>query len=510
MNKSIIEVLERIADKSTAKIAIEEKERSISYGIFREQMKRFASYLVGKGMRKKGVAIYLDKNIECMVSMFGTLQSGNFYCILDTKSPLDRIQLILNEMKPEIIICDDKSKKKLMQLDLNMIEIVQYEKVCNNEIDEDMLKNAYSRLIDTDIAYVLFTSGSTGVPKGTAVSHRALLSYVESVVKAFDLREDVIFGSQTPLYFSMSILDVFVSLYLGGTYVIIPHMLFSFPVKLIEYLNVKKVNIIYWVPTALMIVANRDTFKAIKPLYLEKVLFAGEVMPVKQLNYWIKELENCMFANLYGPTEITDTGTYYVVDRKFEDNESLPIGVAFDNCEILLITGENKLAVQGEEGEICVRGSFLAHGYYNNLQKTQEVFCQNPLNTFYPEIIYRTGDIGKYNECDELIYIGRKDFQIKRNGYRIEPGEIENAINIFEDIENSVCVYEAEKGEILVFYIGKIKEDELRKKMAKHVPTYMMPDSILKLKRFPINSNGKIDRKKLLQYYKEERAEKND
>ena len=170
------------------------------------------------------------------------------------------------------------------------------------------------------------------------------------------------------------------------------------------------------------------------PQYLRTVLFAGEVMPVKHLNYWRKFLPDCTYANLFGPTETTDICTFYRVDRIFENDESLPIGKACDNCSVLLLTDDGREALPGEEGELIVRGSFLADGYYNDPEKTAAAFPQNPLNKAYPERVYRTGDIARLNEKGEFIYISRKDFQIKRSGYRIELGEIEAAVGSLDGV----------------------------------------------------------------------------
>ena len=352
--------------------------------------------------------------------------------------------------------------------------------------------------IDTDILYVLFTSGSTGNPKGVVLSHKAVISYISWFTETFNINPETILGNQTPFYFSMSVSDIFSTIYSGATMCIIPKMYFSFPIKLIQYLNENKVNTIYWVPSAYGIVANLGIFENIKPEYLKKALFAGEVMPMKILNLWRKNLPDVQYANLFGPTETTDICTYYIVDRKFRNNESLPIGKACNNCGVLIIKDDGKEAKKGEEGELCIRGSFLANGYYNNLEKTKEVFVQNPLNTIFPEIIYKTGDIVKYNKNNELIYISRKDFQIKHMGYRIELGEIEKAVYDIEYILLCACIYNVKTSHIVLYYqSNKVTIDEIFTKLKKKVPNYMMPNEVIKLDKMPINSNGKIDRKKL-------------
>ena len=283
----------------------------------------------------------------------------------------------------------------------------------------------------------------------------------------------------------------------------IPKTYFTFPIKLVEFLNERKINTIYWVPSALAIVSNWNVFDFARPEHLQKILFAGEVMPVKHLNYWRRYLPDCLYANLFGPTETTDICSFYVVDRDFADSDSLPIGRACDNCDTFLLTEEGTRASRtGEEGEIVVRGSFLADGYYNEPEKTAAVFTQNPLNTAVPERIYRTGDLARLNEKGEFIYISRKDFQIKRMGYRIELGEIEAAAGSIEKVKSAAALYDADTGRILVIYEGSIKDtDEVLQQTADKVPPYMRPDEVIRIKQMPYNANGKIDRQRLLKEY---------
>jgi acyl-coenzyme A synthetase/AMP-(fatty) acid ligase len=346
------------------------------------------------------------------------------------------------------------------------------------------------------------------VPKGTVISHNALISYVNWVTAEFAFDRDTVFGSQTPLYFSMSVTDLYSTVKCGCTYHIIPKPYFSFPMTLIDYLNSKKINTVYWVPTAISILSNWKAFDVKKPEYLQKVLFAGEVMPTKQLNYWIRNLDpHILYANLFGPTETTDICTFYVLDREFEDSESIPIGIPCDNCDVMVIKEDGTQALPGEEGELYVRTPFMAEGYYRNPEKTAQAFVQNPLNDAYPERVYRTGDLVKQNAEGQLIYISRRDFQIKRSGYRIELGEIEAAANSVDKVKSCACVYLKDRDLLVLVYEGGPKDtDRVLAAVKAKVPTYMLPDRLLRRKDMPKNANGKIDRKQLtLELEKQER-----
>lgn len=504
MNKSITDYLELTSKKYPLKVAFAENEDVfITYKDFVDKSKIIGTNIIKEyNVFRKPIMIFIDKSINTLLSMFGVLYSGNFYTVVDTMSPKNRIDSIKDTLDPVLIITDNKNidKFKSLEYDIDILNIDDLKYDLCDEVINDVNK----KVIDTDAAYVLFTSGSTGVPKGSVISHKSVIEYTSWFKNAFDINSKAIFGNQTPFYFSMSISDVFTNIMVGSTLYIIPKVCFSFPVKLIEYLNNNKINTIYWVPSALCIVANMKTFDYIKPKYLKKVLFAGEVMPMPQLNIWRRHLPKLMYANLFGPTETTDICTYYIVNREFKDNETLPIGIPCENTDILIIKDDNTLANYGEVGELYVRGSIVGSGYYNNSEKTSSTFVINPLNKAYPEILYKTGDLGKYNKYGEIEYLGRKDFQIKHMGYRIELGEIETNINSLDGIISSCCIYDVKNSLIVLFYESfKLNDEKVLDFSNEKLVKYMRPNKIIKLPKMPYNANGKIDRAKLKNMYEE-------
>ena len=499
MIKSITDYLDITCNKYPEKISFAENENVfITYKDFVLKSKVIGSNIVEEyNLFKMPIMVFIDKSINTLLSMFGVLYSGNFYTVVDVTSPKNRIDSIVNTLEPKLIITDNKNidKVKELQYDLPILNIEELKYKTN----EKLLNEVKNRVIDTDAAYVLFTSGSTGVPKGSVISHKSVIEYTSWFKNAFNINSKTVFGNQTPFYFSMSISDVFTNIMVGSTLYIIPKVCFSFPVKLIEYMNVNKINTIYWVPSALCIVANMKTFDYVKPKYLKKVLFAGEVMPMPQLNIWRRHLPKLMYANLFGPTETTDICTYYVVNRDFKDNETLPIGKPCENTDILIIKDDNTLATPGEVGELYVRGSIVGSGYYNNPEKTNSIFVVNPLNKSYPEILYKTGDLGKYNKYGEIEYLGRKDFQIKHMGRRIELGEIEAECDKLSEINRCCCLYD-EKREMITLFCeinGDLTSQEIRSLLKNRLADYMIPSKVKIYEKLPLNANGKINRQEL-------------
>jgi len=496
MQKNILEYLFSTVEKYPLKTAVIEENNSISFKDLDFKARVLASEIIKKqDFINQPIAVFLPKSINSIISDIAITYSGNIYMNLDVKSPSKRIQNIIELIQPTIIITNSKYIKTLNEIGSNSI-LINLDKIIFDKADE-VDSSCLEKIIDTDPYCIINTSGSTGVPKGVVLNHKSFIDFTENSLDIFKFSDNEIIGSLSPSVFDIYSFELCMLMAKGSTILLIPETLSAYPIEILNLLQKHNVTFLFWVPTIMVNIANMDLLASVSLPQLKTVWFAGEVFPTKQFNYWRKYLPLTKFANLYGPIEITLDCTYFIVNRDIKDEEPLPIGIPYRNTDILILNENDQLIKEGEEGELCVRGTSLAMGYYNNPEKTSLVFTQNPLNKSYPEIIYRTGDVVSINEFGEMVFKGRKDNLIKHIGYRIDLGEIEHVvINVLKLIENGCVVYNNSKKEITLFYesSNEILLNEFRKQISTILPKYMIPTSYIKIDKLPKNINGKIDR----------------
>ncbi len=502
---NVLEYLENSANRFPEKTVFADEKNEITYRDLLANARSIGSALIAAlpNAKRQPVVVFVDRNLESLVSFMGVAYSGNFYVPIDIQMPKLRIELILQTLNPiaTVVKASDLEFAHSVAPDLKTLT---YEEVIQTEHHLDKLNYIRRYAIDRDPLYATFTSGSTGIPKGVITCHQSVVDMTDNLVETFGFTEDSIFGNQNPFYFDASIKDIYSTLKAGGTMYILPRSHFLYLGKLVEYMEEKKVNTILWSAAAIALLANSQVFDELVPHSLRWVMFSGEVMHNKVLNYWRRALPQTQFVNLYGPTEITSVCTYYKVEKAFADDEVLPIGIPFRNTEILLLNDQNQPVGKDEAGELCVRGCCLALGYYNNEEKTAAAFCQNPLNPHYPDIIYRTGDLARYNDKGEIMFMSRKDNQVKHMGQRVELGEIEILINAMDKIDASFCFYDHDKQKIVTIFQGNEADNKyILAELRERLPKYMFPNIIIKLEQMPYNLNGKIDRTLLKKEYSE-------
>ncbi|MGI6050742.1 MAG: amino acid adenylation domain-containing protein [Acetivibrionales bacterium] len=497
---NILEYLDNIANVYPDKIAYANESIELSFKTVYDNARAIGSFLHEKGRYKEPVVVFMKKHPNTIVTFLGVVYGGCYYVPIDVEMPRHRIELIFQNLKPGAVICDDTTLDLINTFDYQG-DVYAYDEMVKETVNQAALDNIRSKAIDTDPIYVVFTSGSTGRPKGVVACHRSVIDYIETLSDVLEISEDTVFGNQTPLYVDACLKEIFPTLKFGAKTYIIPKELFMFPIKLIEFLNKYKINTVCWVVPALTLISGLGALKDNVPEYLHTIAFGSEVFPIKQFNIWRKTLPEARFINLYGPTEATGMSCYYVVDREFDLDEAIPIGRPFNNTEILLLNDQDKPAEPGDQGEICIRGTSLTLGYYNDFERTNEAFVQNPLNPYYPELIYRTGDIGKLNDRGELIFVSRKDYQIKHMGHRIELGEIEMVMNQMEGIQSVCCIFDNDKKKIILYYVGDVSKIEVVNYCKNKLPRYMVPHLVEKIDTMPLTSNGKINRLALKEMY---------
>ena len=500
MQTNVVEFFEKGALRNCPeKTAVRDRGCTFTFA----QLERFAkncAYLLHQLTDTKGrpIPVFLPKGMPSIVADLGIIYSGNAYANLDIKSPELRLKGMLENLNPSVIITSAQCSDVLCRLGISGDKLLFIEQALVADIlyDNAMLLARLDSLIDTDPYCFIHTSGSTGTPKGVALNHRSTIDFVDWAFERLGLDGSEVMGSLAPIVFDAYTLEFCTMLAKGATMVVIPENLAAFPLKLVDFLAAEPINFIFWVPTIMVNIANQDLFANVRLERITKVLFIGETFPTKQFNYWRRNLPKAMFVNLYGPIEITVACTYFIVDREFSDDEKLPIGYPCKNSDILILNEKNEPVGEGESGEICVRGSSLALGYYNNPERTAKGFVPNPLNTHYPELIYRTGDNGYRNKHGEIMLLGRKDFQVKHQGYRIELGEIEHAVLQVEGIRNCCVGYNHQAKEIVLFYEcdRELAPGYIRKELSLLLPKYMLPTVFHWMALMPRNPNGKIDR----------------
>ena len=527
MINTVLDAFEITLDRYPDAPAFEDENSALTFRDLYTGSQVIASRLAAALPPRTPVLVYMPKSPEMIRAFLGVLYAGCYYIPADTDMPAERLSHIIGTSGAKAVIC---SRSVSLPSDLFTDSGIYYaEDLADAEPgpeDLTLLSVRRAGLTDADPAYAIFTSGSTGMPKGVLIRHSSLLKLAQWFVETFGIDNTEILANQNAFFFDGSVKEIYGTLISGAHMYIVPRKLFALPARLIAYLNEIGATLINWMPSILCMIVKFKTFAKVRPETVRKVLFAGEVMPVPQFLEWHRVLPDALFANLYGPTEATVDSTYYIVDNAFiekceaalaassEDTSaagslSIPIGRPCSNTDVFLLDEDDQpVSRPGIAGEICIRGTCLSPGYINDPERTAEVFVQNPLNSGYDERIYRTGDYARYNEEGDLVFIGRRDSQIKHMDHRIELGEIEEAISRSGQAARACAVYDAGRGRIIAFYEsvtdvpdGTDDQEQLLAGLKEILPAYMLPRKLVRLSALPLTPGGKIDRQALINTY---------
>ena len=511
------DILVNSANENKRRLVARCSDSTITYGELDDLSNRLCHCLIDKGIKVGDrVCIYLDKSINSLVSIFGILKAGAVYVPLDPGAPVNRIATIINDSSPfAILSVSSKALKIVDKLTVGCVLIlcdnignVKYPNEVILQWNEVLKYNGSyhePKVIETDPAYILYTSGSTGVPKGVVINHRASFVFVEWAYNEFRLLPGDIISNHAPLHFDLSIFDIFATVMSGGTIILISPDISLFPYNLASVISKSKINIWYSVPSMLVKMVLYGKLKQLDFSNLRLILFAGEVFPMKYLQQLMEIIPHALFYNLYGPTE-TNVCTYYKVDKN-NVKDPLPIGKScpynrlalFENGKIRgLENNQVVFKTDAEKGELCVQGPNVMSGYWGK-ESTNKL----------EHGLYRTGDLVKRDVDGDLTYLSRIDGMIKSRGYRIDMDEIESVLHNHPDISRGavVPVPDVENTNLIHAFIvltnnACMEGRELNEKIIKnfcsqYLPRYMVPTFVTFFSEMPETRNGKVNKIKL-------------
>ena len=497
--ETILDRLELTEKEYGSRPAVDDGSVCLTYKELASAARGIGAILSGKIERKEPVAILAEKSTATLACMYGVAYAGGFYVSVNPEQPPERIRKILEVLESRIVVVDQARREQLAASGYE--GAVLYLEDLYREAAENADKEGAKRLAQIrplikgeDPLYGVFTSGSTGNPKGIVVGHKSVLDFIGHFTQIFGITCEDIMGNQAPFDFDVSVKDLYSCMFTGAEVVLIPREFFSTPPRLLDYLCDKNVTVLVWAVSALCIVSGLKGLRYRVPEKVRIIMFSGEVMPIKHLQIWQAALPDAEYVNLYGPSEITCNCTYYRINRTFEKTEKLPIGGPFPGRTVFLMDDEGKVVTEpGVSGEICCAGESLAIGYYNNPEQTARQFIMYDLNG-ETQRVYKTGDLAAYGTDGELYFAGRGDFQIKHMGHRIELEEIETNFMALDGVARAVCLFDEKKNRIVCWYMGDIEPKEVRIRLKEKVPAYMVPGRINQVDDMPYNKNGKIDR----------------
>ena len=497
---SVIEHLYAAAKLHPKKSAYIRGTDSLSFEELTSYAESAASMIINTEMPGRPVAVLASRSFLTPACFLGIAMAGCFYAPMDPDAPDARLRQILDVVKADTLMVDKAHLDRLEPLGFKG-NIILMEDAVSTDIDRDAISRSLENITDDSPIYVLFTSGSTGVPKGVLNSHRAVLCYLDGLNNVIGLNDTDIIGNQAPFDYIAAIRDLYLPLVTGATTVMLDPSEFAMPKRLIAKLGEAGVTTLCWSSTGLEIPAKLGAFdpdegdEEIKLPPLKRVVYSGSVISNPLLRKWQDAFPDTVFINQYGPTEATGSCSYYIIDHPVEADEVISIGRPYKHYQMMLLDADDKEPALGDTGEICIKGPALALGYYDAPEQTASCFMDNPLETHYRERIYRTGDIGRIDADGNYYFLGRKDRQFKHLGHRIEPEELEQKTMLIDGITACMCVYNEKEKNIYLFYSGTADKKGIALALREELPSYMVPRKIVCLDEMPRLPNGKIDKK---------------
>ena len=452
MTYTLHDLLAQAAERDPARAAVRCAGHSLTYGELDAASNALARALIDAGVeRGDRVAVFLPKRVEMVVAVYAAMKAGAAYVPLDPMAPVPRSGIVAADCTVKAVVTTPARGEALLQtmeehrpaavvtVDDGTgplragVPVVAYEDVARGPTERITVP-----VIEQDLAYILYTSGSTGVPKGVMLTHRNAISFVDWCAAKIGVGPEDRLTNHAPLNFDLSVFDLYLAAMGGATVVLVPSEETYFGQALVRLIQDERVTTWYSVPSALMVLTRALAQPGMLPS-LRTVVFAGEVYPTKQLRELRRLLPGVALWNLYGPTE-TNVVTYHRVGELPEDDRAIPIGRPCENCDVFAVRDDGSPAGVGEVGELYARGPTVMKGYWNQAERTAQALVPNPRFPHLPDPVYRTGDLVRLRPDGDFDFLGRRDHQIKSRGYRIELGEVEAALNAHQAIAEGVAV----------------------------------------------------------------------
>lgn len=499
MDYLITDYLDEIKNEKADKTAFSSPSTQMSFKELREKAQIIATSIIECGLFRAPIALLMPDEVETIVCFMGVAYSGNYYSPIDPNQPIQRIRTIFDILRPKLIITQEKYLEKLAGLTFDN-EILIYPDLIKGNLDNCAIKNTKMRMTDADLLYILFTSGSTGIPKGVAVPHKNAVFMTESHTKNYCLDGETIFGNLFPVYFAASVVDIFSTMRncssccMGLSNYYIDRNGWD------RFISEKKINTLTAMPATFHLLSKSGVL--CENTDIKKIILGGDKITVSEVKRLMTYFPEAKVYSGYGATEIGGYAFAFSVNdwisaKNRADDMILPIGKAFENIDVILVDPYGKRIGACDEGEMYLRFSALPYGYYGNSEKTKETYMSDPTNESYSEVVFKSRDRVFLNEEGYYEHHGRMDFMIKKRGFRIELGEIETCVLNHDSVSRACGIYLDGIQAIILFYVGEIESWDVVRYMKGHLPGYMIPDRSVKLDEMPLNTNGKFDRAKL-------------
>ena len=519
------QAVDNAAERYPDREAVRYYDNSISYADLSVKTNRLARFLYEQGVRRGDrVGIYCFKSIEAMIALWGIIKAGAVFVPIDPLSPTSRLETILRDCGIKHLITDVEKRSVVRESVKNGIKLntiigvppeqdelsdkcATWEEVFNTPSESQLHK---LHIIEQDLAYIIYTSGSTGEPKGIMHTHHSGLSYANWAVAEYTLTQQDRIANHAPFHFDISLFDIFGGAIAGAGVILVPKEITLFPANFSQLLQDEKISIIFTVPFALIQLSLRGALDQRDLSALRWVIYGGEPFPPKHLRTLMHQLPNSQFSNIYGPAEVNGVTFYHVPPIPENFNEPIPIGKMCSFAQSLILDDNDDAVPPGETGEIVIRSPSMMQGYWGRSDLNSRVFYRREAAPEYFELYYRTGDLVKILPDGNMLFVGRKDRQIKTRGYRVELDEVEVALTSHSGIEEAaIFAIQDDDGNNFIHaaVIPKANQALSDALLSAHlnqiIPSYAIPVKYHFRQSFPRTTSGKIDRRQLQREAKE-------